>query len=186
MNTLADTRIRTDMGSRGEQLFYLPRGGLRAAPIGGSLFLVVWLAGWTVGGTFALGALIAGKMPLFGRLFLLLWLGGWAVGEYSALRALGRMWGGMLAPEKLAFSSDGFSISRGWLGIEAASHYPLDQVSEFRVSPTHEGMTTGQAGRTVAFSCGKRQIYFGAGLGEPEAKALADELNRLREGYRRP
>ena len=76
-------RIRKDIGREGVVLTIPARRNFFLLG-----FLAFWLAGWTVGGLFAIGSLIGEWDKEGPQWFLLFWLGGWAFGWLMAARIL--------------------------------------------------------------------------------------------------
>ncbi|HTM49574.1 MAG TPA: hypothetical protein VL285_12860 [Bryobacteraceae bacterium] len=147
-------------------------------------FLMIFLAAWLVGWGF--GEVTAGREILLGKettptLFLAVWLTMWTLGGAFALYALLKMIGGrdvlLLRASTLLLKGEVFGLGRG-------REYELEHVRNLRV----EGVTAwpndmagamrfwGIGGGPITFDYGSATVRWGAGLEEPEARQVIQEL----------
>ena len=130
---------------RGWELRHEPRGLGRFFF---AAFLLLWLAGWAVGETIALGVLVKGGAewvragaPLPEQApaaaiaiaaFLLVWLGLWTLGGIMAIRELlSLLWGGTL----VIAGPDGVVVER-WAGpFRSRKQVPRDAIQAVRLQP---------------------------------------------------
>jgi len=141
-----------------------------------SLFLGVWMCGWTVGEVTALGALFAGKGPGLNS-FLLVWLVLWTLGGAFAATALA--WN-VAGREVVSVSGATLTVRREVLGVGRTSEYDAASVRNLRVAPQpfdpfdfRSGMRLwGLGGGVVAFDYGAATHRFGAGVEEAEGAEI--------------
>jgi hypothetical protein len=143
------------------------------------MFLPIWLAGWTVGGVFAITAVVRQF-----NLFLVLWLCGWALGWVYASATIAWM---LFGSETLRVVDRdlelGFSIGP-WAGRKVyqgsqvrdlKSSPQIDPYGAFRFNTPFMPRTQGGA---VQFTYGGRTIRAGAGLDEAEGQLIVARLSR--------
>ena len=119
-----------------------------SGPIGVNLFMMIWLAGWTVGGGFAL---IAWLWNLVGAERVQ--LGPWTLTTTRQVLGIG--------PTR-DYKLGSVSNLRINMGLSNAS---------FRASPFQM-----MNGGTIAFDYGAKTFYFGVGIDEAEAQQIVERL----------
>jgi hypothetical protein len=131
------------------------------------VFLLVWLCGWAVGETFAIGALFSS--PLAIKLFLGVWLTFWTIGGLTVAGAVLWKLGGS---ELLFVTADAVVREIRFWGLTRRTVVDLDAVTGFDIDTAlpKEKPYLGP----IRFRSAERSYNFGIGLAEEEAeKALA-------------
>ncbi len=91
-------------------------------------FLLLWLAGWAAGESFALRQVLA-PAPLGPRAFLATWLAFWTLGGGFAISVCAWMVGGH---ERVRLGPDALTIRAEVLGLGPTRRYGLDRVTRLR------------------------------------------------------
>ena len=142
-----------------------------------SLFLAVWLCGWTLGGIGAITALLTkGFQP-----FLAFWLCGWAIGETLVAATLCWLWTGA---EYIQVVNSDLEVGYRMLGYSRRKLYQGSQIRHLApqgnvwFATNHMALPIAFANRTgsVKFAYGGRTIYLAAGLDEAEGRLIVDRL----------
>ena len=145
----------------------------RSIPI--ILFLLVWLAGWSVGEFFALSEIFNGSVGPE-DLFLLVWVTAWTVGGVFAWSAV--LWN-LFGSERLFVTGGGLVREVGFWFFRPRRVYPLAQVSNLRRNEKSGdgGHSVFSKGRILFDAEGKTRS-FGIGLDKDEADAVLVALKR--------
>ncbi|HET8538486.1 MAG TPA: hypothetical protein VFL83_01310 [Anaeromyxobacter sp.] len=152
-----------------------------------SLFMAVWLCGWTVGGVAVIRQLVgqllgtSEPVPLPVVAFMVVWLALWAVAE--ALVAAALAWS-LAGREVISLSGATLRIRREAFRIGRTAEYGAASVRNLRAAPVTyrrgDGRSPMQAfgigGGPIAFDHGAATRRFGAGLDEAEAEEVARAL----------
>lgn len=142
-----------------------------------SLFLTVWLCGWTVGGMAAIGALLTKDF----QPFLAFWLCGWAIGETLVAATLCWLWTGA---EYIRVVNSDLEVGYRMLGYSRRKLYQGSQIRNLApqgnvwFATNNTALPIAFANRTgsVKFAYGGRTIYLAAGLDEAEGRLIVDRL----------
>jgi hypothetical protein len=145
------------------------------------LFLLVWVAVWSTGGSAMMSQTLNGKGSPEGVSFSLVWLVFWAAGESFAILVL--LWQ-LRGREIITLTPRMLEIRRDIFGIGSSRRYDLTQVRFLRVAPQpfnpydFRGAFTfwGLGGGVLAFDYGFRTYRFGGGIDEAEARMIAQTL----------
>ena len=151
-------------------------------------FMSLWLCGWVVGETMAVGFLreaFTSEGGLFASPFLLVWLLGWTFGGGVVISVL--LWN-LMGREVITFEHGVMTVARRIGPIGLPKRYDLSHVRDARVAPPPRRSSRRQyrgAGwpgfgpmlAGIAFDYGVRTFHFGADLDEAEAKYLLDVLH---------
>ena len=144
-----------------------------------TIFLPIWLTGWTIGGIAALTALLSGSNR---EPFLMVWLVGWLVGETMAVIIF--FWT-TFGEERISISNGMFTYQRHVFGIGPKRQYSLQELFNVRAAGYFgalDGFNSalvqyGMKGGTVAVDNRHGEaIRFGIALNEYEAQNLAAAL----------
>lgn len=143
------------------------------------------MGGWAVGEVFVLRTLITGDDALSGKLFMLVWLGGWTIGGI----AVGASWLWMLAGRTELETANGLlTVRNRALGLGFTRVYDAAQIKRLRLHTRGNGMgwakNEGPFAGMIAFDYGAKTLRLGAGLDEPEAQIVIDELREALRGAR--
>ena len=148
----------TVLGMLGAGVFEFMHGGIdgffeKGAGAFGGLFLLVWLAGWTVGGAFAI--------------YIWLW-------QLSGVEQITISGDSLRIEKKIPLWGRGknyhiHSVSSLRVASRAASMWSKSSGMEFR----------GISGGLLAFDYGAKTVNFGMGIDEAEAKMILKELGEL-------
>ncbi len=145
-----------------------------------SLFLIVWLIGWTIGGRHVLSETFTPGSKSYHSLFNLLWLVAWAFGEVLVGATL--IWS-LTGRTTVDLDPSMLKIRRFALGVQIDRRsFPTSDVRNLRFSPP------AQRGRNYAQSQIKSEVQdktlgIGSGIDDAEAFALID---KMLEVYRFP
>lgn len=149
------------------------------------IFICVWLGGWLIGMTFALGMVFFSnnKGDNFPQLFTAIWLIGWTLGGFYAIKTLVWM---IFGKEIITFSTGQFSINRSGALFEKTKTYDLNEAKDFRINATEDENGISFGGNTrrrtvfepgvIHFDYGLKTLKFGIGIDEAEAKFLLAKL----------
>jgi hypothetical protein len=150
-----------------------------------SLFLPVWLGGWTVGGVAAARAFIYGAaspnsnagFSNGGQLFLGFWLCGWFLGESFAIYSLLWMFFGS---ENIRIDHTSLKYRWSILGIGQTKAYALSEVKNLRSIPTahayaKRGNATLDKG-SVGFDYGRGTITMAKNIDPSEAESILAQI----------
>ena len=124
--------------------------------IEGSVFLLFWVTGWTVGGCFAI--------------YVIAWMIG---GKEKVL----------LNGDSLSVRRGIFGIGRGKeFTLVHVSNLRVSPVLDSRATPASDALSWflalwGAGGGMIAFDCGGKTYRFGIGLDEVEASVIIEHLN---------
>ena len=149
------------------------------------LFLLAWLGGWAFGEFSALGQLSSERGAP--ALFILFWLLAWTVGGAFAVSVFSWMLAGR---ERITLGPRILGIRREIFGVGLTREYDLAHVRNLRVSAAiHDpfGWTAGArfwgvGGGLVTFDYGAKAVRIAAGIDEPEAAQIVQEL-RARHAF---
>jgi hypothetical protein len=151
------------------------------------VFFIIWLAGWTIGGGFALRMVLLGNAQ-DAQGFLIAWLCGWAYGELSAISIL--VW--------MFIGKEVITIDRGILTIRKKGSlfsrpklYKTDSIEALRVDETLGDNVFGRKIKTnsfaslfgkaiIGFDYGKKTVSFGGDIKRQEAEYIVSVLKDKR------
>ena len=145
------------------------------------IFLPIWLIGWTIGGAFAIKALVTGEVKE--AWFLLIWLCGWIFGEVFVSYAF--LWGAF-GREIISVKNGIVRIKRSIFGYGPSTDFQANRVSNLRASGFFAPMMSwsfgmaywGLSGGTIAFDYAGKTKRFGIHLSENDATQLASTLKK--------
>jgi hypothetical protein len=140
------------------------------------IFMPIWLAGWTFGGSIATWQIFSGQSKE--SWFLVLWLFGWLAGELFVLYAF--LWAAF-GYELITSEHGMIIIKRCIFGSGPSRKFEISKISNFRASGFFAKMMSwsynmaywGLSGGTVAFDYENKPIRFGINLNEDVARQLA-------------
>lgn len=167
MKRPADTKVQIDDVQPGVWKIIIP-GRPTGPMLFACLFLLCWLAGLAVGGTFALRALMQRRFDMEINLTLLLWMLGWTLTGGVAMVLLKRVLGICFGREGLLFRPDRLTFVRVLWGRQSESDYEMKRVDRFV-----------RGGRGLRLKAGGKAVAFGAALTDEESAWLEGELNRI-------
>lgn len=129
-------------------------------------FLVVWLAGWAAGETFALSQIVGAPLPAVG--FLAIWGALWTVAGVGVTAVA--LW--LLGGAEVLFLTDGFLVREmRFFGLVRRKVVPLDAITDLDVAANVRSANPLRLGR-VHFNAAGKPMSFGIGFDEDEAKAV--------------
>ncbi len=144
------------------------------------IFLIVWLTLWSVGGIFAVRAIVTGENVLF----LLLWLIFWLFFEiFSIYHLLWQIFG----QERIEVTADSLTICQAILGIGRGKQYAGEHIKRIRADASSrvdpypladEGISMNKGTGMIAFDYQGETIRMGIGIDEAEAKYLVNMIQR--------
>ncbi len=147
------------------------------------IFLSVWLAGWTVGGIGAIGALLLTFEP-----FLVFWLMGWALGWLAASSTLAWLYTGK---QILRFRGQDLEVCLKVFGFVWPKVYQGREIRELSVAqldqwPMRRGpqLPFGILGGSgaVQFTYGARTRFLAPGMDQAEAARIVEWLKKRLPG----
>jgi hypothetical protein len=128
-----------------------------------TLFLVVWLTGWTYGGL-SIGSHLLRHFEFFD----FVWMCFWVVAECAACYFLLRMLGGSDVIEATVTE---FALRKQTFGVGLENTYLVSEMRDLRFQPEVGGGRSRRASR-ITFDYGAKTIRFGEGIDEAEAAQL--------------
>jgi hypothetical protein len=146
-------------------------------------FLMVWLAGWTIGGIAAITALLMPATEGLPQAFMLFWLCGWAIGWIFATTTI--LW--------QLFGKEIIIVTSGVLTIYKSLHFGFHRkmyaVGNIRNMEHHaqparsKFYNKAQVGSifgisVLSFDYGAKTINFGRGLDKAEARNLLEFMKK--------
>jgi hypothetical protein len=147
------------------------------------IFLPIWLAGWTVGGGFAIASLVTmlhNAANLGASLFLAFWLCGWALGWVTAAGSIAWMLAGA---ETLRVVGGDLEIAQRIGPWARRKLYQAGEIRDLRAGISDTAATYRPAslfggGRSgsVQFRYGARTVRVASGLDEAEGAMIVDTL----------
>lgn len=147
------------------------------------LFLIVWLAGWSVGEFFALWGLFGSSSPFAVDLFLLVWVTAWTFGGLVVWSVVAWQ---LFGVEKL-FLIDGGAIvtERGFGPFTRRKVFPVEKVTEVGYAPpAAKSAADGFLSRgKVKFMVDGKPAGFGIELDDKEAGQVVDLMRRFIERH---
>lgn len=172
-------------------------------------FLLLWLAGWAAGESFALRQVLM-PAPAGARAFLGVWLAFWTLGGGFAISACAWMIGGH---ERVRLGTDALTLRLEVLGLGPTRRYALDRVTRLRapafgldaevaasaalqtalaraqargrtisLDPRPALKVVGIAGPGITFEYDGKPVRFGLALDPAEAALLVTQL-RARHAF---
>ncbi len=151
--------------------------------IGMILFMIVWLAGWSVGEFFALWGIFGSGSPFAVDLFLLVWVTAWTFGGVIVWSVVAWQ---LFGVEKL-FLIDGGGIvtERGFGPFTRRRVFPVEKVTEVGLPPpaAKSGADGFLSKGKVRFMVDGKPAGFGIELDDKEAEQVVDLVRRFIEKH---
>jgi hypothetical protein len=152
-------------------------GRLNRSDIPVIIFLVIWLAGWTLGELFALFSLFAPSTWWPIRIFFLIWVIPWSIGGGYAILSLVKLMGGY---ERVEAGRGILSITRSYLFFRLTKRYDIFKISALRkLNKSPDKFAVFNKGM-IQFRYEDREIRFGERL-TPAGK---DEVLRALKAHK--
>ena len=99
------------------------------------IFMSVWMGGWVMGETFAIGTVFRSDTPLFANAFILFWLIGWTSG--GALVVYTILWQ-LIGREKITIERGVLKIDKSVLGIGRKKSYDIKSIKNLDINLTQD------------------------------------------------
>ncbi len=150
------------------------------------IFLVFWLAIWTSGGIFAVGAAIRGRGGVILIVFCVFWV------VFEILTAYHLLWL-LFGREIIEVRADTITIRQAILGIGRPKVYAREHIDRIRADVEYmakpypladEGVSINKGTGAIAFKYKEQTIRMGIGLDEAEAKYLIAKIQSLYPMYK--
>jgi hypothetical protein len=145
-------------------------------------FLSIWMCGWFMGESFAIGQVFSNDTPLFANLFLLVWLVGWTVGGFFAIAML--LW--TVAGQEIIKVDNGIlELGRQIFSFKKSKKYHINEIRFMRINPSAENdiWSTGYQrnffglkGGVLKLDYGLKTLKFGGGIDEAEGRLIIETL----------
>jgi hypothetical protein len=154
--------LRSKIEERGDRLIVRRRP---RPPWYGTLFLLVWFTGWTLGGAFAWWQFFHTR-NLGTALFFLVWLSIWAVGEVTVAWAL-------FGNEILVVTAESVEVRLELWRFARTKRVELARIERLRVRNIRDEDGDPTKEYRVEFKHGDDALAFGNEMREPEARYVA-------------
>ncbi len=139
-------------------------------------FLVVWLAGWAAGESFALSQIVGAPLPVVA--FLAIWGSLWTLAGVGVTAVV--LW--LLGGAEVLFLTDGYLVREiRFFGLVRRKVVPIDAITDLHVAANVRSANPTRLGK-VHFNAAGKPTSFGIGFADDEAKAavaaIRDYLSR--------
>lgn len=133
-----DTSVRIEKAiDDSSYIFYLPN---TYKGIGGLIFTIAWLIGWTAGIAFAAFAFVSmllgendGGIELFGTVFMGAWLAGAIAGEFMVIKQIKESLLKVLGKQIISVSGNLLCFTDRIFGIDITRKYTIDNIDGFSI-----------------------------------------------------
>lgn len=133
-------------------------------------FLVVWLAGWAAGESFALSQIVGAPLPVVA--FLAIWGSLWTLAGVGVTTVV--LW--LLGGAEVLFLTDGFLVREiRFFGLVRRKVVPLDAITDIDVAANVRSASPTRLGK-VHFNAAGRPMSFGIGFDRDEAKSALEAI----------
>jgi hypothetical protein len=148
------------------------------------IFLGVWLGGWVMGESFALGSLFLSDVPLFANGFILVWLTAWTIGGFFAITIF--FWQ-LVGKEVIAIDNQILTISKYIFHFHRGKNYDIKYINNLEINSqtmnymfgaNYANNFFGMTGGSLKFDYGMKTIKFAGSIDEAEARMILENFKQ--------
>jgi hypothetical protein len=143
------------------------------------IFMVVWLAGWGVGETFAIREIFNSGTDLVATVFLFVWLTGWTVGGAVVFYFV--LWQ-LIGHEIITIERGVLTIKKSVIGIGQTKKFEIKSIKNMDIGFT-KGLVRNKkrtmsrtSGGKISFDYKMKTIKFAKNINEEEARIIVEKL----------